>query len=337
MPITLACSCGRTFEVADAQAGGRVECSACGRVHVVPKPEWPGGAGELAWEPPPAELSRKAVASLALGILFFFACVTGLPAIILGVEALRDIDRNKARLRGRALARWGIGLGILGCLFTIAFLMPATRSAREAARRAQCTNNLKQLGLAFHNYEQAHGCLPPAAITDREGRALLSWRVALLPFLECDTLYTRFHLDEPWNSPNNAPLLQLMPSIYACPSDRTSKPFLTGYQVVEGAATAFPPDLRMLRIADITDGLSNTIFVGETRETVPWTSPNDLSFDGPSPLHGLGSHHGYHDNGFNALLGDGSVRFFRSSKPVSTLDRFLTRDGGEAMSSKDLW
>ena len=71
----------------------------------------------------------------------------------------------------------GIVLGIIGCLLTVMFLLPAYRSARWAARQAMCANNLKQIGLAFSNYQEAHGCLPPAAITDRNGRPLLSWRV----------------------------------------------------------------------------------------------------------------------------------------------------------------
>ena len=66
----------------------------------------------------------------------------------------------------------------------VALLLPAVQSAREAARRAQCVNNLKQIGLAMHNYESANGVFPPAAITDKQGKALLSWRVAILPYIE---------------------------------------------------------------------------------------------------------------------------------------------------------
>src|SRR5437588_6801844 len=101
----------------------------------------------------------------------------------------------------------------------VALLLPAVQAAREAARRAQCTNNLKQIGLAMHNYHSSNNCFPPAFTTDRDGKPLLSWRVLLLPYLECSSLYANFHLDEPWDSPHNRPLVNQMPSVFACPSD----------------------------------------------------------------------------------------------------------------------
>ncbi len=220
---------------------------------------------------------------------------------------------------------------MIGCLFTLALLMPATRSAREAARRAQCTNNLKQIGLAMHNYHEANGTLPPAAITDKNGKPLLSWRVAILPYLESGDLYSRFHLDEPWDSPHNHSLLGAMPSIYACPSDRTLKPETTGYQAVIGPRTAFTPDYRPLPFQDFTDGLMNTVVVVETYRGVPWTKPEDLTFDMNPQLSGLGNPHGYHVNGFNALFADGSVRFLKSSIAPRVLGALLTRNGSEAI------
>jgi hypothetical protein len=194
----------------------------------------------------------------------------------------------------------GIVLGLIGCLFTAPLFLPAIRSSREAARRGQCTNNFKEIGLALHNYHDVNGSLPPAAITDKDGRPLLSWRVAILPYLESSPLYARFHLDEPWDSPHNLALLDPMPPVYACPSDRTRKPGMTGYQAVIGPATAFTPDFKPLRFQDFTDGLEGTLLVSESRRCVPWTKPEDLPLDMGLPLTRLGSHHGYHNNGFNA-------------------------------------
>ena len=64
----------------------------------------------------------------------------------------------------------------------VALLLPAVQAAREAARRAQCVNNLKQIGLAMHNYHAANNAFPKPAITDKDGKPLLSWRVAILPY-----------------------------------------------------------------------------------------------------------------------------------------------------------
>ena len=89
----------------------------------------------------------------------------------------------------------------------IALLLPAVQAAREAARRSQCVNNLKQIGLAMHNYHAQQNKFPGAAITNKQGKPLLSWRVAILPLLDQQGLYEKFKLDEPWDSPHNRALL----------------------------------------------------------------------------------------------------------------------------------
>ena len=182
----------------------------------------------------------------------------------------------------------------------------------------------------MHNYHQVYGCLPAAATTDKNGNPLLSWRVAILPFMEADPLYAKFHLDEPWDSPHNLSLLDQMPSFYACPSDATLKPGMTTYQAIIGPNTAFTPDFKPMRFADITDGTSNTLIIGESRHAVPWTKPEDLPFDTTVPLSGLGS---FHNTGFNVLFADGSVRFIKSSINPSTLESIITRNGNEVVSA----
>jgi prepilin-type processing-associated H-X9-DG protein len=331
--ISVTCECGRHFETPEANAGRRARCPGCGREFTVPEPAPAPQVERIAWEPKPAVTSDKAVASLALGALFFFACLSGVPAILLGRRALIDIDRSGGKLRGRGMAITGIVLGVIGCLFTAALLLPAASSCGEAMRRAACVNNLKQIGLALQYYHEANGSLPPAASTDRDGRTRLSWRVAILPYFDVSTLYLKFHLDEPWDSPHNLTLLEQMPYVpYGCPSDSTRKPGMTGYQVVVGPATAFTPDFKPLTFQDFTDGLSGTVLIGESRHVVPWTKPEDLPFDTALPPDGLGSHHGYHNNGFNAVFADGSVRFLKRSIAPSVLRALLTRSGNEGVS-----
>ncbi len=345
MTIIVTCACGRLVECSGSEGGHWIRCPACGRELEIPRIGPPAAGREPSVDrrpplmapasaptPVPAPTNAKAIASLGLGLIFFLGCLSGLPAIVMGIKALRELRESKRPARGRGLAIAGIALGVFNCLLTVAFMMPAVRSSREAARRAQCTNNIKQIGLAMHNYLEDNGCLPPAAITDKNGRPLLSWRVLILPYLEQRQLFTQFRLDEPWDSPHNRALLERTPSVYQCPSDRELPPGMTGYQVVVGPDTPFPPDGRPVKIGEITDGASNTLLVGESRHVVPWTKPEDQS---PGtillPDRGLGSHHGYHNNGFNALFVDGSVLFLRSTIDRGVLEALTTRNGNETI------
>jgi prepilin-type processing-associated H-X9-DG protein len=285
-------------------------------------------------EPVESMVSGKAIASLVLGLCSFLCMVlAGIPAIILGCLGLNDMGRSKGLLRGRWMAVTGIGLGIIGSTFVpMAMLLPAVSSAREAARRAQCVNNLKQIALAVHNFHAEHNMCPPAAITNKEGQPLLSWRVAILKYLgpEGAALYEQFHLDEPWDSPHNRSLLEQMPQVFACPSETLRKGSTT-YQVVVGPNTMFTGRRKGVAIADVTDGTSNTLLVVEANVAVPWTAPQEIPVSQlgtpPSPV---GSHH---PGGFNVAFADGSIRFFRNTMNGTLLGALLSRNGGEVFST----
>ena len=215
--------------------------------------------------------------------------------------------------------------------FLIASLVPATQSAREAARRAQCVNNLKQIGLAMHNYHSANNVFPMQAITDKDGKPLLSWRVAILPYLEQNELYNKFKLDEPWDSPNNKPLIKEMPQVYLCPSRRNPEPGTTTYRVFVGKGALFEEG-EGTGFQNVTDGTSNTIMIVESKDAVPWTKPDDLKFDmeAKPSLYGAASPH---PGGFNAAFADGSVRFIKNSVSVQVFKALITRASGEVVSS----
>ena len=129
--------------------------------------------------------------------------------------------------------------GVGGVSVATALLLPAVQAGREAARRAQCTNNLKLMGLALHNYHDVNNAFPAASITGKDGKPLLSWRVAILPFIEQQELYNEFHLNEPWDSPHNKPLIAKMPKVYACPSRSRVEPGTTTYKVFVGGGALF--------------------------------------------------------------------------------------------------
>src|SRR5205807_1793185 len=116
----------------------------------------------------------------------------------------------------------------------------------------------------------------------------LSWRVALLPYLEQNPLYKAFKLDEPWDSAHNKTLLAQMPELFAPVAGKTKEPLSTYYQVFTGPGTVFdgPKGLRL--VADIPDGTSNTILIVEAGEAVAWTRPEDVPYSPKKDLPKLG-------------------------------------------------
>ncbi|WP_406697408.1 DUF1559 domain-containing protein [Singulisphaera sp. Ch08] len=219
---------------------------------------------------------------------------------------------------------------------TAALVAVPIRKAREAARRSQCINNLKQIGLAMHNYHAAYNTFPPAYSATKDGKPLLSWRVHILPYLEQQSLYKQFKLDEPWDSANNKALISRMPPMLACPSGsrKLAGEGKTTYLTPRGADTIFPGKTG-IRLQEITDGTSNTIMVIEANDdsAVTWTKPDDWEIPTPFTTKGL---LGHHPGGTNAGFADGSVRFLRDTILPRNFQSLLTRDGGEVISADDL-
>ena len=172
-------------------------------------------------------------------------------------------------------------------------------------------------------------------MAERDGRPLLSWRVAILPQLGYQSLYARFRLDEPWDSPHNRALIREMPREFACPGGPGPRAGQTGYLVVVGPKsevgsvnTPFEPT-RGAALDEIFDGASNTMLVIETDTLVPWTKPEDLRWTPGGPLPRPVSPH---TGGVHVLFADGSTRFVLSSIEATTLLAILTKNGGEIVS-----
>jgi prepilin-type processing-associated H-X9-DG protein len=213
----------------------------------------------------------------------------------------------------------------------LGLMLPAVQKVREAAGRAKGQNNLKQLGLAMHNYHDVNGKMA-TNIYDKNGKPLLSWRVHLLPYIEQEALYRQFKLDEPWDSDNNKKLLAQMPEVFKVPNAKAmeaGKTFYQGFTCAKGTAPrAFFIDDPAARttFANITDGTSNSLMVVEAADAVEWTKPADLVYDPKKDLPKLGGHSA---GGFNVLMGDGSVRFVRDTIDKMVLKAMITIDGGE--------
>jgi len=181
----------------------------------------------------------------------------------------------------------------------------------------------------MHGYAAENKFLPMHAIYSKDGKTpLLSWRVAILPYIEQAVLYREFKLDEPWDSEHNKKLIPRMPATYDRPTflEKASKEGKTFYQVFTGPDTVFPGNQKMT-LAAITDGTSNTILAIEARDPVIWTRPEDLTL--PKDKDKMPAVGG--DHGVNVLFCDGSVRFFRSGPPPAALRALVTPNGGEVV------
>lgn len=205
-------------------------------------------------------------------------------------------------------------------------LTPGSASARAAS-----ANNLKQLGLAMHNYHDAIGRFPAAAICDRKGKPLLSWRVAILPYVEQDALYREFKLDEPWDSEHNKKLLDKYPKVYAVPGTDDAANRATRYRVFTGKGCGFN-QLQSARITEITDGTSNTVMIVTTADAVPWTKPDDLVFDSKADVKKLLLWQG---GATQFGFFDGSVRTMSEKISETTLKALITMNGGEVVNPDD--
>jgi len=228
-------------------------------------------------------------------------------------------DRVVMQFESSMLVNYQI-IGVLSGL-----LLPAVQAARESARQMQSSNNLRQIMLAMHNYHDANGKFPAQAIAQGDGNPLLSWRVAILPYLGEQALYDQFHLDEPWDSEHNIALLEQMPEFFRNPSNPSSAG-MTTYLVPTGKGVGLSSE--GLKMQEITDGTANTLAVLDVDPQfgVPWTKPDDLDIRQNEVLDWLRA------EGSNAGFFDGSVRIIDLEIDTEVLEAMMTRAGGEVVS-----
>jgi hypothetical protein len=221
--------------------------------------------------------------------------------------------------------------------FDIAKLIAdGVKQAQESAPRLTAQNNLRQIGIALHNHNDAVGWIPipgigpkGAALKNAAEKPLLSWRVALLPYVEQQALYNEFKLDEPWDSEHNKKLIEKMPKLYA-PVAKPGKPGYTHMQMVVGPSALQPPVARIP--FSFPDGTANTIAVVEAAEPVIWTKPDDVMFpDKELPKDFRKKFGGQFPGGFNVALWDGSVRFIPDSMSDRTLTLALNPSDGQVL------
>lgn len=265
------------------------------------------------------------------------APLTELPEFVGGMFGLAMLNEAEAFLKNPPITQVGASLNVeytfpqisSGAMMPtlamgVGLMLPAVQKVREAASRTHSMNNLKQIALAMHNYHDTYNGFPPAAICDKKtGKPLLSWRVAILPFIEEFNLYKQFKLDEPWDSAHNLKLAQKMPKVYFHPKANQPGDNKTHYRIFYGNGALF--DLtKQTKMQTITDGTSNTILTVEAEEPVLWTNPNDLAFDPAKPLPKL-----LNSNGTTTIgIADGSVRAIRMPVDPKTLLLLIQKGDG---------
>jgi hypothetical protein len=203
--------------------------------------------------------------------------------------------------------------------------------AEESKARAEAGRSLRTIALAMHEYHSKERHFPPASLRAPDGKPLLSWRVAILPFLGQQELYDAFHLDEPWDSPHNKPLVEKMPKVFALPIPAKT-PHTTDYKVFVGDGTVFEP-VSDVAIASITDGPSLTILAVRAGPPVPWTKPEDIPFTPGEPLPRIT---GPLKGGFLAVMADGSIHFVSDKAKPGTVEAAIMRNDGRAVKPEDL-
>ncbi len=223
-------------------------------------------------------------------------------------------------------------LGVLICGVLAALLIPAVGAARDAAKRMQDSNNLKQVALAIHNYESAYKKMPAPFAINSKGEKVWSWSVSLLPYCESTQIYNQIDFTnmQPWDAPGNSVLQGAAPAYLQSiranhpPGSREANIFIISAPTKLPQGNPLFIDGTHTKLAEIMDGTSNTIFaIMLAKHSVPWAAPQTLTADEAYQLIQN------EDKYFQVAICDGSVISLPVTIDKATFDAMVTRDGGE--------
>ena len=293
-------------------------------------------------------------------------------------------SHHASRIRAFTLVELLVVIAIIGVL--VSLLLPAVQASRESARQASCANNLKQMGLAIENYQNSKQLYPPSTNLDLTNNWSYleqhSWASLILPYQEQGNLFDTINFERPLRHRDNLPIATTIISIYRCPTYTgpefsEARPYLHANgdfaigNYVAFSASDIPhiweynlePEgviypVSEIRPADVTDGLSHTVLIAESREEElrvwmdgltaantalpegenlnPRRAPRRIALNyspyypdngyyseyGPSSMHPGGAYH---------LVADGSVRFLTDDIAPSNYVAFCTRAGQEVL------
>ncbi len=267
---------------------------------------------------------------------------------MLGLPTTMHAFRDRRKLAGFTLVELLVVLAIIGIL--IGLLLPAVQAVREAARRMQCQNHLRQIGLALHNYHAAFRKFPPGAIEVRpevRNGKQLAWSAFVLPFLGEPAIYGQVDFNYPFDHARNAAAAQTPIETYLCPSTPRATPHRLGFGATDYGgiygerifSRNHPPrgvmiHDRAIRFRDITDGTATTLAVAEDADFPDgqWINGRNL-FDQAFPINRAPKFENdirsFHPAGASGLFADGSVTFMDENIELELLAALCTRNGGE--------
>lgn len=271
--------------------------------------------------------------------------------------ASQRIRRRGTKRRGISLVELLVVICISGSLAAI--LLPAVQRARESARLRQCSNNLRNIGLALSNFQSFHKAFP--AGSDGLNGTEHAWSSHILPFIELSNIAQQINYDLPWDAPGaNATAADFDVPLYVCPSSLARFPGKQDYGGIMGTGLlplpagsgpkdAFgcgvlivtgPQQPHPVRPANITDGLSFTMAGGESVDRTDghagqWAcGRNCFSQNEPSVMiDDVGSLFSWHPAGAQAWFCDGHVRVLRDGIASEVLGALCTRNGAESAGS----
>ncbi len=322
-----------------------------------PEPE-PFDEDERVW-------SLRSVTAFALAVLTLFvapagsrpewwwrgpALVTGLIAMLLGFLAAADVRRSRGRLKGVWLARSSVLLGTFGMFLAPLVFAQMGERQRENAAREEIDWRLRRIGVGLEEFHNQQGHFPESAIKGRDAHGdnvpMHGWMTPLLPMLGYDGVYRRIDMKQPFDAPVNVPAMQQPIPEFSLPKRRPARSprgfALTHFAGVGGQDVREPAGLVHLGMFNdggpvkheqFTDGLSQTIIVGEIRDRDPpapaWGEPGNVRSIGEGlnrQFRGFGNANG---TGATFLHADGSVKFYSNQTDRRVLQQLETRDGGE--------
>lgn len=303
---------------------------------------------------------RRARPAKAYDAAIWFVCGMGLTALF---AATTQLDEGTRRVGfGFLIFLWVvIALGVLVSLlrlnhqrdatglavsilslcaltFLVAFLLPGVPDAREAAKRTQCMNRLRNAGLAMLAYRAAYDELPPH-----------SWRVTVLPFLDQQALHERYDFTQPWDAPANRRASEIGRELYACPAvpvptDASAPPY-TAYALPTGDGLIYDGE-RPRSLVDLEGKQNQTLLLVEAcGQRIIWTEPRDLplaelpvgiNLPGNRPGESAGLLSSYHSGVVNVLLADGSGRALSANIDPEILKLLLAVDGKERLRKREV-